>query len=39
MLTQYGKQAILGAVAVGALGMMLMMVRRAAPGVAGGGEL
>src|SRR4029079_13804778 len=31
-LMQYAKQGVLGLVALGALGMMLMMVRRAAPG-------
>lgn len=35
MMMQYGKQAILGGIALGALMMMLMMVRKAAPSTAG----
>ena len=35
MVSQYAKQGVLGLVALGVLGMMLMMVRRAAPGGAG----
>ena len=35
MVSQYAKQAVLGAVALAVLGMMLMMVRRAVPSTAG----
>jgi flagellar biosynthesis/type III secretory pathway M-ring protein FliF/YscJ len=35
LVGQYAKQGVLGLVALGVLGMMLMMVRRAAPGGAG----
>lgn len=38
MVSQYAKQAVLGAVALGVLGMMLMMVRRAVPST-GGAEI
>jgi flagellar biosynthesis/type III secretory pathway M-ring protein FliF/YscJ len=34
-LTQHAKQAVLGVLALGVLGFMLMMVRRAVPGAAG----
>jgi flagellar biosynthesis/type III secretory pathway M-ring protein FliF/YscJ len=37
-ITQYAKQGILGAVALGALAMMLMMVRRAVPATSAGAE-
>ncbi len=36
LVGQYAKQGVLGLVALGVLGMMLMMVRRAAPGGAAG---
>ena len=36
MITQYARQGVLALVALGALGMMLMMVRRAVPGGDGG---
>jgi flagellar biosynthesis/type III secretory pathway M-ring protein FliF/YscJ len=38
LVSQYAKQAVLGAVALGVLGMMLMMVRRAVPST-GGAEI